>query len=41
MPGLNKKQLALIQAQVDMYTKHNLLMRKMYDNLFYYSQKCI
>ena len=21
MPGLNKKQLALIQAQVDMYTK--------------------
>ena len=34
MPGLNKKQLALIQAQVDMYTKHNLLMRKIYDNLF-------
>ena len=34
MPGLNKKQLALMQAQVDMYTKHNLLMRKIYDNLF-------
>ena len=34
MLGLNKKQLALIQAQVDMYTKHNLLMRKIYDNLF-------
>ena len=34
MPGLNKKQLALIKAQVDMYTKHNLLMRKIYDNLF-------
>ena len=34
MPGLNKKQLALIQAQVDMYTKHNLLVRKIYDNLF-------
>ena len=34
MPGLNKEQLALIQAQVDMYTKHNLLMRKIYDNLF-------
>ena len=34
MPGLNKKQLVLIQAQVDMYTKHNLLMRKIYDNLF-------
>ena len=34
MPGLNKKQLALVQAQVDMYTKHNLLMRKIYDNLF-------
>ena len=34
MPGLNKKQLALIQAQVDMYTKHNLLMRKIFDNLF-------
>ena len=34
MPGLNKKQLALIQSQVDMYTKHNLLMRKIYDNLF-------
>ena len=34
MPGLNKEQLALIQARVDMYTKHNLLMRKIYDNLF-------
>ena len=34
MPGLNKEQLALIQAQVNMYTKHNLLMRKIYDNLF-------
>ena len=34
MPGLNKEQLALVQAQVDMYTKHNLLMRKIYDNLF-------
>ena len=34
MPGLNKKQLALIQAQVDMYTKHNLLTRKICDNLF-------
>ena len=34
MPGLNKKQLALMQAKVDMYTKHNLLMRKIYDNLF-------
>ena len=34
MPGLNKKQLALIQAQVDMCTKHHLLMRKIYDNLF-------
>ena len=34
MPGLNKKQLALIQAQVDMYTKHNLLVRKIYDSLF-------
>ena len=34
MPGLNKKQLALMQAQVDMNTKHNLLMRKIYDNLF-------
>ena len=34
MPGLNKEQLALRQAQVDMYTKHNLLMRKIYDNLF-------
>ena len=34
MPGLNKEQLALIQAQVDMYTKHNLLMRKIHDNLF-------
>ena len=34
MPGLNKEQLALMQAQVDMYTKHNLLMRKIYDNLF-------
>ena len=34
MPGLNKRQLALMQAQVDMYTKHNLLMRKIYDNLF-------
>ena len=31
MPGLNKEQLALVQAQVDMYTKHNLLMRKIYD----------
>ena len=34
MPGLNKEQLALMQAQVDMNTKHNLLMRKIYDNLF-------
>ena len=34
MPGLSKKQLSLIKAQVDMYTKHNLLMRKIYDNLF-------
>ena len=34
MPGLNKEQLALIHAQVDMYTKHNLFMRKIYDNLF-------
>ena len=34
MPGLNKEQLALRQAQVDMCTKHNLLMRKIYDNLF-------
>ena len=34
MPGLNKEQLASMQAQVDMYTKHNLLMRKIYDNLF-------
>ena len=39
MPGLNilnKKQLALMKAQVDMYTKfkHNLLMRKIYDSLF-------
>ena len=35
MPGLNKEQLALMQAQVDMYTKHSLLMRKIYDNLFF------
>ena len=34
MPGLNKEQLALRQAQVDKCTKHNLLMRKIYDNLF-------
>ena len=34
MPGLNKKQLTLMHAQVDMSTKHNLLMRKIYDNLF-------
>ena len=34
MPGLNKKQLTLMQVQVDMSTKHNLLMRKIYDNLF-------
>ena len=34
MPGLSRKQLSLIKAQVDMYTKHNLLMRKIYDNLF-------
>ena len=34
MPGLNKEQLALMQAQVDMYTKHSLLMGKIYDNLF-------
>ena len=34
MPGLNKEQLALIQAQVDMNTKYSLLMIKIYDNLF-------
>ena len=34
MPGLNKEQLALMQAQVDMNTRHNLLMRKIYDNMF-------
>ena len=34
MPGLNKKQIALMKAQVDMYTKHDLLMRKIYDSLF-------
>ena len=34
MPGLNKKQIALMKAQVDMNTKHNLLMRKIYDSLF-------
>ena len=34
MLGLNKEQLALIQAQVDMNTKYNLLMIKIYDNMF-------
>ena len=34
MPGLNKRQLALMHAQVDMSTTYNLLMRKIYDNLF-------